>query len=181
MLRSYQKLTIGGGIALALFVSTGCMNKQHYRINPGFSVNVALPNINEKNLEKLSALERDTYDRYGPPDYMWMYWNEDGSPTDYFHQMVALKQKRDRQIKRSWIYLDRDAEILFPGPDEVEVRFLSDIKNAFCEHGDPDDINEYSYSTKFTRELVYYKGLRLRYNEKGELVGTQDFPSMTNK
>ena len=161
-------------------ILTGCRPDPFFRMNPSFSVNVAEPLFTEETMVQLSGLERDIYDRYGEPDYIRFRWNKLDQPGNRLKNMHQLKAPQMASLERSWLYLDKNLEILFKRNTEIETKSIADRWRTICLYGDPDEILEHTVNREdpYINYVYYGEGVRFKFDMDGNLVQESRFPRM---
>jgi hypothetical protein len=155
----------------------GCAHTGQLALNPSFSVNVAAPSKSWPEEKKLTPAQREVLAKYGTPDYFHIWWTKQGGIQTYL--------KVDRQIPRihdydlSWVYLDRNEDIIFKTDTHYVALPISDQLRAVCDYGDPEDIKkDMSRDGVLVETWTYYThGILLKFLD-GKLGKRQEFPPM---
>lgn len=124
-------------------LAAGCgRNKKVIEIDDRFSYNIAkTPSWFPDPDKPLAAGEQDTYDRYGKPDFIRLWWRPDGSlirSSDLAAEDPKSLAERLNTIPKSWLYLRDDKEVTFlrNGESYKEAPISETIK-LICNYGDP--------------------------------------------
>ena len=138
-----------------LIGATGCARRQQIlKTDPRFSVNVtrttsAFPGPQEPRAWYavwrpaplvLSDAEQETFDRLGRPDFVRLWWRTDGTFISSSDLADRIRQVPDlvARTPRSWVYLDRDEEVVFAGDGlHSRTQAISPQLRIICELGDP--------------------------------------------
>ena len=164
---------------MALFIPA-CHKERQVTFNSEFSINIGKPGRDFPVVKHLTQAKREIYEFYGPPDYVRLWWSDDGRIHRFLEVDRRLKDKRQfSQIKRSWIYLDKDMEFLFIDETSYRETPLGDKVRIICTYGDPEDIKKTSDTGGALLETwnYYSIGLILKFKD-GRLVGQQRHPPM---
>ena len=162
-------------VILAVFI--GCALPGQLMFNPKFSVNLAEPGKKWPQEKNLTPAQSEVLATYGPPDYLHIWWTKKGDIQTYLK--VDRKFPRMGDYDRSWIYLDRNEDIVFKSDTNYVVVPISDRLGAVCEYGDPEDIKKnVSRDGVLVESWMYYShGVLLKFCD-GKLAKRQEFPPM---
>jgi hypothetical protein len=141
-------------------------------------VNVAKPQKNFPDEDKLVPSKKEVFTLYGAPDFVRLWWSKDGRIHRSLEVDSNIKNKDFLITKHSWIYLDKNIECVFDSLKSYREVPLSDNIRTVCTYGDPENINIVSEKEPFSEIWYYYsQGLNLKFvNDK--LVSQQKFRPM---
>lgn len=176
MQNTYRSNRCGLWIVL-LVVLIGCAHSGQIVFNPKFSVNLATPCKSWPEEKKLTPAQREVLAKYGPPDYFHIWWTKQGEIQTYLK--VDRKFPRIHDYDRSWIYLDRNEDIVFKSDTHHVVLPISDQLRVVCEYGDPEDIKKITNRDGVLVEswTYYTYGILLKFLD-GKLGERSEFQPM---
>ncbi|MBN1902789.1 hypothetical protein JW926_15805 [Candidatus Sumerlaeota bacterium] len=156
-------------VFLTCLFSTGCGQKGHLRVNPEFSVNLAIPDQKYPPLKQLSATGKEAFEIYGRPDFVRLWWSKDGRIHRFLEVDRALQNKSSiYRLRHSWIYVDKKIEIVFStsGSSTYKELPITDKIQTICAYGDPEDIKRLSEEKPLRENWSYYSiGLILMFED----------------
>jgi hypothetical protein len=163
--------------AVLLTVFLGCALSSQLMFNPNFSVNLAEPGKKWPKDKTLTPAQSEVLAKYGPPDYFHIWWTRQGDIQTYLK--VDRKFPRILDYDHSWIYLQRNEDIVFKGNSHYGALPISDQLRTVCEYGDPDDIKKnVNRDGVLVETWQYYSyGVMLKFCD-GTLSERQEFPPM---
>lgn len=163
--------------AVIFGVFIACAHTGQVMLNPNFSVNLAKPGKKWPQEKKLTPAQSEVLAKYGPPDYFHIWWTKQGDIQTYLK--VARVIPRIRDYDRSWIYLDRNEDIVFKSADQYSGVPVGDQLRTVCEYGDPEDIKKnVSRDGVVVESWAYYsRGTLFKFCD-GKLAERQEFPPM---
>jgi hypothetical protein len=175
-------------LLILLCVSTAlilpsCKKDDRLSLDPSFSINLVRPGKNypsTKLIRKrlLSQAKIEIFENYGRPDFIRLWWTEDGRIQRYLEVDRRLKSILDQ--KQSWIYLDSDIEFVFDTEEKYRELPMTDKIRTICKLGDPEDVKTLSNSSPLKENWNYYSiGLILTFID-GKIVKKATHPPMGN-
>lgn len=170
-------------ISCATFSQTWRYIKQNdLTVDPSFSINLSTPQRNWPNEKKLSPQEKEAYKKYGRPDFVRIWWDKRGKLMTQKEVGEKLKKTKGnyKTFKKSWIYIDKEREIIFPQNDTFKEQPLTDKLTTVTEYGDPQEIkmNIVIYDDmKCDRWTYWSQGKHFDF-VGDKLVKTHDFAPM---
>ena len=143
-------------------------------LNPEFSVNVAIPQKDFPDEDKLVTSKKEVFTLYGPPDFVRFWWSRDGRIHRFLEVDNKIRNQKSLLIqKHSWIYLDKNIECIFDGPASYREVPLNDKIRTVCTYGDPEDLKILSDVEPYREIWNYYsQGLILKF-ENDKLINQQ--------
>ncbi|MFH0792800.1 MAG: hypothetical protein V2A74_02075 [bacterium] len=174
MLRRFWLLLLLPGLLV------GCGQKDEIGISPEFSMNLARPvNAWPKN-QHLTPAQKYIFDEYGPPEYLRLWWVSDGMLQSQNQVQRILRSKEIKEIKSSWLYPQKNVEVLFDSPDNYRELPIGDRLGILMQFGDPDGqrVNT-SYKEGLEEWWTYYSRGEIYIFRDGKLFEKRnDFPPM---
>ena len=161
---------------------SGCQREDEVIFNIDFSINVGKPRRKFPKVKKLVQSKREVYELYGRPDFVRLWWTEDGRIHQYLEVDRRMKDRKSfREIKRSWVYLENNIEYLFDSDESFREIPLSEKIRTVCIYGDPENVKKMSDDeTPLKETWNYYSiGLILKF-ENDKIVGRQRHTPMGN-
>ena len=153
--------------------------KDKVTLNPEFSVNVAKPEKDFPNEDKLFPSKKEVFKLYGVPDFVRFWWSKDGR----IHRSLEVDNKIKSQkglliLKQSWIYVDKNIECIFDSNTSYREAPLNDKIRTVCTYGDPEDMKIISEVPPYSEIWHYYsQGLILKF-ENDKLISQQKHSPM---
>ncbi|HPB30133.1 MAG TPA: hypothetical protein PLB62_01620 [Candidatus Sumerlaeota bacterium] len=182
MPRSHFRLILAALILYStLCLSPSCRKDRNIHLDLDKSVNVATPGKDFPAEKNLVASKKQTLELYGKPDFIHLWWSRDGR----IHTLLEVDRTmaaRRKDVPKSWIYLDRNIEIIFDNNQEMREIPLVDKLRTVCLYGDPDEVKLMpDRATGALKENWHYfgQGLILLF-EDGSLKGQQRHTPMGN-
>jgi hypothetical protein len=126
-------------LALA-FVLSGCREVKPFTWEPDFSINVAEVNFEwPETKEDLNPAELEVYERYGRPDFVHFIWSRRDHVVrrDEGLRIMSRSGQKVQDVKRGWIFLKDDREVVFKSPAHYELMPLNDKLRVIVDEGDP--------------------------------------------
>ncbi|MCE5231346.1 hypothetical protein LLG95_17355 [bacterium] len=131
-------------LALVVLASAlaGCSRNKHaIEVDPRYSMNVVKTPYWFPDDKSLFPVERDVFDRYGAPEYMRLWWRDDGTfitSSDLSGKdKEAIFQDMDH-MKKSWIYIRMDKEVVFSADHSHHFEQpITETLKLICQYGDP--------------------------------------------
>jgi hypothetical protein len=154
-------------LLVPLVFSLGCGRKGHLHVNPEFSINLAIPDRKYPPVKKLSTSGREVYELYGRPDLVRLWWSKDGRIHRFLEVDRKLQDKKAiYRLRHSWIYLEKNLELIFATDGAYQEVPLNDKIRTICTYGDPEDIKSISEEKPIKEIWNYYSiGLILVFQE----------------
>jgi hypothetical protein len=155
-------------LTLLLLALTGMLTScnrytSQYVLVPGYSVNVARPNILwPKKEEDATPAQQEILDKNGRPDLIRIWWKPTGEFADPMTvRMMQIKAPKPDMVGRetSWVYENRNGgeEVIFKSPTETETKPMSDELRVLCELGDPQQKHQIpNEKNQVAEEWVYH-------------------------
>lgn len=133
------------GLALVVLFclgAIGCSEPRIVEIDDHFSLNVArVPYWFPDEDQDLSPAEQEVILRRGVPQYIRFWWRPSGDlicTSDLTSKGPEGVQTDLENMRRTWIYYDRDEEIFFTREGaSYEVKPIEPLIKLVCEYGDP--------------------------------------------
>jgi hypothetical protein len=176
-LLSALRLLMAGFLLASM--ATACKDKQSEGVsfNPEFSINL-MP-LGDKwpgELKDLKPRERAALGQYGPPDFMRILWNRNGSVKirDQFSKAERERMKKALELPTTWVYVDRNIELVFQGDSWAE-RKLNDEIRLIARMGDPEAVRAVGGGVA---EWTFYSTGRIIKLYNGAIIETREFPAM---
>ncbi len=127
-------------VLVLAFVLSGCREVKPFIWEPDFSINVAEVNFEWPQIkEDLNPAELEVYERYGRPDFVHLIWSRRNHIVrrDEGKRIMFRSGKKVQDVKRGWIYLKNDREVVFKSPAHYEIMPLNDKLRVIADEGDP--------------------------------------------
>jgi hypothetical protein len=172
-----RSLGISVFAVLAMGVATGCRDKEAgVSFNPEFSINLMTPGPKWPNMKKIKPRERAAFEKYGKPDFFRLIWNRQGSIVvrDQFSRSDRERLKRAMNFETTWVYLERDMELVFTG-EQFQERRLNDEIRLIAKMGDPEAVRTVPGGGV---EWTFYSTGRIFRMVNGKIIDTREFPAM---
>jgi len=113
---------------IVLIVATtflfGCFKKKFLILNPQFSVNLALPTEDWPEESKLTPAQKAVFKQFGKPDFIRIWWDNEGRIKSYLNVDRAIDKKLYRKTKKSWVFRRIEKEIVFVNENNYSVVLL---------------------------------------------------------
>jgi hypothetical protein len=124
----------------------------------------------------LQPREKAALEKYGRPDFMRIIWDRSGAIKirDQFNAVERKRMKKAAELPTTWVYLDRNVELVFSG-DTWQERRLNDEIKLVARMGDPEAVREIPGGIV---EWTFYSTGRIVKLLNGSIVETRQFPAM---
>lgn len=162
-------------LLLVLGVLLTSCGEQDYVLNPDFSVNMFTPGPKWPKVKKLSAAEKEIYERYGKPDAFRVLWNPTGKLRSRMEVSSDFNAKKIKSMPPfTWVYVKQGKEIAFKGAGYEELPLTDEVR-LLVEYGDPEDVKEIFNGVT---QWMFYGAGKLFKLSNGKIVEQKDFPAM---
>lgn len=108
---------------------------------------------------KLTESEEKAIEEFGRPELGRVWWVRSG---DFQNQTQVYKlsmQKKLQDVKLSWLYPEKNIEVMFLNEKEYKTQPMTDKLKLVCDFGDPEDIKKYEDRAGVMKETWCYYSL----------------------
>ena len=135
----------------------GCGSKDEIEIQTGFSMNLARPVNSWPERQNLTPAQKNIFDTYGSPEFLHLWWVADGMLQTADQVRRILRSREINEIKNSWVYPQKNLEVIFDGPENYREIPIGDELHVLVQIGDPESMRvNTSYKEGLEEWWTYY-------------------------
>ncbi|MEN6627385.1 MAG: hypothetical protein ABFD69_14265 [Candidatus Sumerlaeia bacterium] len=117
-------------------------NKHTIEVDQRYSMNIVkTPYWFPDEETPLLPVEKDVFDRYGKPQFMRLWWRDDGTfitSSDLAGKDQEIIGQDMNNMKKSWIYPKLNKEVVFSADHQSQTEQpISEALDLICKYGDP--------------------------------------------
>lgn len=142
---------------LVAVLIAGCGKKDEIEIQKGFSINLARPVNSWPKRQNLTPAQKNIFETHGTPEFLHLWWAADGmiQTEDQVHR--TLRSRQLNEIKNSWVYPQKNLEVIFDGPENYREIPIDDELQVLVQLGDPESMRvNTSYKEGLEEWWTYY-------------------------